>query len=200
MKVDHRHVGRGHANGGAVELSVELGQDQADGARGAGRGRDHGQGGGAGPVQVLVQGVLHRLVTGIGMDCGHEAFDDADLFVQDRGDRREAIGGAGGVRHDAHSFSQFVVIDAVDDGEVGSRGRRRDQDAFRAALQMHFRLFALGENAGAVHHHVNAKLAPGKLRRVALGKRLDGVAIDADRRFEGLDAPRKRPVHRIVAQ
>src|SRR5690606_6606032 len=47
-----------NAHGEAVELAVELGEHQADGLGGAGRGGDHVQGRGAGATQVLVRAVL----------------------------------------------------------------------------------------------------------------------------------------------
>ena len=47
--------------------------------------------------------------------------------VQHLGDRRQAVGRARGVRDDLVLGRQLVVIDAVDDGEVGVVGRCRDQ-------------------------------------------------------------------------
>lgn len=38
------------------------------------------------------------------------------------GDRREAVGRAGAVGDDEVVLGQFVVVDAVDDGEVGTVG------------------------------------------------------------------------------
>ena len=69
-----------------------------------------------------VHGVERRLVAGIGMDRGHEAGLDADRVVQHLGDRREAVGGATGVRDDDVVLGQRVVVDAVDDGGVGIVG------------------------------------------------------------------------------
>ena len=100
LEVDHRDVGRRHADGDAVELALELGQHQADRLGGAGRGRDHRQRRGAGAVEILVHGVERRLVAGVGVDGGHEALLDADRVVQHLGDRRQAVGRARGVGDD----------------------------------------------------------------------------------------------------
>ena len=39
MKIDDGHIGGRHANRCAIEFAIELGQDEADGPRRAGRGR-----------------------------------------------------------------------------------------------------------------------------------------------------------------
>jgi hypothetical protein len=48
----------------------------------------------------LVDLVEDLLVVGIGVDRGHQPAFDADRVVQHLGERREAVGGARGVRDD----------------------------------------------------------------------------------------------------
>ena len=124
--------GVGTRIGDAVELAVEFRQHEADGLGGAGRGRDHRQRGGAAAIEILVHGVERRLVAGVGVDRRHDALLDADDVVQHLGDRGEAVGGARGVRDDDVVLGQLVVVDAVDDGQVGAVGRGRDQHALGA--------------------------------------------------------------------
>ena len=88
LEVDQRHVRRRHAHRAAVELALQVGDDEADRLGRAGRGRDDVQRRGAGPVEVLVQRVERRLVAGVGVDRRHEALLDADRLVHDIGDRR----------------------------------------------------------------------------------------------------------------
>ena len=45
FEVDHRHVGRGHADRRAVELALEFRQHEADGGRRTGRRGDQVEGG-----------------------------------------------------------------------------------------------------------------------------------------------------------
>ncbi len=116
-------------------------------------------------VEILVHGVERRLVAGIGVDRGHEAVLDADRVVEHLGDRREAVGGAGGVGDDLVVLGQLVVVDAVDDGEVGAVGRRRDQHALGAGGQMRRGLVLGGEDAGAFERDVDAEVLPRQLRR-----------------------------------
>jgi hypothetical protein len=58
-------------------LPEHLGDDQLEGLGGAGRGGNHGEGGGAGAAQVLVRRVQDDLVVGVAVDGGHDAADDA---------------------------------------------------------------------------------------------------------------------------
>ena len=86
--------------------------------------------------------------------------------LQHLGDRREAVGGAGGVGDDHVVLGQLVVVDAIDHGEVGAVGGRRDQHALGAGRQMRRRLVLGGEDAGAFERDVDAEVLPRQLRRV----------------------------------
>ena len=91
---------------------------------------------------------------------------DADGIVQDLGHRRQAVGGAGRVRDDEVVLGQLVVVDAVDDGQVGAVGRRRDEHALGAGGEMRGGLVAGGEDAGAFERDVDAEFLPRQLRRI----------------------------------
>src|SRR6185312_3407851 len=101
-------------------------QHQPDRLRRAGGGRDHVQRGGAGPAQVLVRAVLQVLVGGVRVDRGHQATLDAEGVVEDLGQRRQAVGGAGGVADDRLRAVVLLVVDAHDDGQVVTGRRRGD--------------------------------------------------------------------------
>ena len=121
--------------------------------------------------------------------------------LQHLGDRRQAIGGAGGVGDDHVVLGQLVVVDAVDDGEVGAVGRRRDQHALGAGGEMRRGLVLGGEDAGAFHARCRCR---GLSRAACVGSLIavtligavadaDGVALDGD--FAG-----KPAMHRVEAQ
>ena len=84
----------------------------------------------------LMELVLGGLVVGVGVHRGHEALLDADRVVHHLGERRQAIGGAGSIGNHEMLAGQLVVIDAIDDGEVGIVGRRGDEDALGAGVEM----------------------------------------------------------------
>ena len=131
-QVDHADIRHRHPDRGAVELALQLGQHEADSLGGAGRGRDQIDGGGTRPVGILMQRVHGALVAGIGVHRRHVAVLDADRLVQHLRHRSEAIGGAGGVGDDVVLLRELVVVDAIDDGEVGARcTARRPARAWR---------------------------------------------------------------------
>ena len=63
-------------------------------------------------------------------------------------------------------LGQLVVVDAVDDREVGAVGGRGDQHALGAGGQMRRGLVLGGEDAGAFQRDVDAQLLPRQLGRV----------------------------------
>ena len=85
--------------------------------------------------------------------------------LQHLGDRREAVGGAGGVGDDEVVLRQLVVVDAVDDRQVGAVGRSRDDDALGAGREVGGGLVARGEDAGALEGDVDAEVLVRQLGR-----------------------------------
>src|SRR5215218_3864911 len=81
--------GDGNADGVAVQLALELGQDQADGLGSTGGGGNHVDGGGTRTAEVLVRAVLQVLVCGVGVNGGHQATLDAELVVDHLGQRAQ---------------------------------------------------------------------------------------------------------------
>ena len=93
--------------------------------------------------------------------------------------RRQAVGGARGVRDHRVGAFQHVLVDAEHDGGVDVlAARRRDDDFLGAALEVGRGFFLAGEKAGALEHDVDAQLAPWNFGRVALREHADRVAVD----------------------
>ena len=97
-------------------------------------------------------------------------------------------------------FGELVVIDAVDDGEVGAVGGRGDDDALGARGQQRRRLVARGEDAGAFERDVDAEILVGQFGRALDRRDLDLAAADADRIAVDGDFVRKASVHAVEAQ
>ena len=93
--------------------------------------------------------------------------------LQHLGDGGQAVGRARGVRDDLVVARQLLVVDAIDDGEVGALRRRRDEHALGAGSQMHLRLVLVGEDARAFHDDVDAEVLPRQLGRILFGQHLD---------------------------
>ncbi len=166
-QVHQRDVRRRHPHRQAIQAPGQLRQHQADGLGRAGGRRNHRLRRGAGAVEILVCLVQQVLVVGVGMHGIEQPLANADRLMQHLGQRRQAVGGAGGVGHHPLTAQQFVV-DAIDHGQVGAIERVRSEHPLGAGLQMLVDQRARLELARAFQHHVDAKLLPGQLRGVAL--------------------------------
>ena len=154
---------------------MQLGNHQADGLGRTGAGGNHRHGGGARPVQVVVGLVEQVLVVGVGVHRGDQPLADAHRGVQHLGQRRQAVGGAGGIGDDL-LVAQQVVVDAVHHRQVGAVQRVREQHARRTGGQVLLGQRAFLRLAGAVHHHVHVQLLPGQLGHVLFADQADGLA------------------------
>ena len=200
-EVDHRHVGGRDPDRDAVELALELGQHEADRGGGPGGGRDHAHRARAGAAQVLVREVVDRLVVGVGVHGRGEAALDAEVVEQDLGHRGQAVGGAGGVR-DQLVLGRIVLalVDAEHDRDVRVLGGRGDHDLLGAGLQVLGGHGPVPEDAGGLHHDVDAHLAPRQRGRILGRADADLPAVDEDRLALGLHLGVQRAVDGIVLQ
>ena len=119
----------------------------------------------------------------VGVDGREDRAPDAEGFVQDLRDRREAVHGRGRVGHDAVLRPDPVVVDAHDDRDVGRLERRRQQDdAPRSGRQMRLGLGARAPAGSRLEHRVDAELAPPRDGRLILaGEQRDAPASDDQR-------------------
>jgi len=147
-----------------------------------------------------VEHVGQHLVVGVGVDGGHQSGFDADGLIEHLGHRRQAVGGARGIRDDVITVLEDIVVDAIDHRRQVLAGRRRDQHLARAGTQMRRGFFLAGEEAGAFHHHVDPQLAPGQLARIALGQHPDAVAVDDHRIALDADLGVELAVRGVVAR
>ena len=200
LQVDDRDVRGRDADRRAVQLALQFGQDQAQGLGGAGRGRDHRQGGGAAAVQILVHRIQRRLVAGVGVDGGHIAALDAEQVVQHLGHRGQGVGRARAVGHDDVVGRQGLMVDLEDDGLVGAVGRGRDQHALGPRLQVSRGLVLGGEDARAFQGDVHLQLGVRQVGRVALGRDFDLARANVDPVLAGRDGAGEAAVHRVIAE
>ncbi|CAI8209580.1 MAG: Uncharacterised protein [SAR116 cluster bacterium] len=100
----------------------------------------------------------------------HETLHDAAMFMQDAGNGRQTVGGAGRVRNHRHIVGQAVVIDTIDDRGVGPLRRCRNNDLCCAGVKMGARRRRIGENAGTFHDKINAMIPPAACLGAAFAK------------------------------
>jgi hypothetical protein len=97
-------------------------------------------------------------------------------------------------------LADLVVVDSIDDGDVGAVGGRRDENALGAGRKMRRGLFLRGEDAGALHRDIDVELLVRKLGRVLDRRHLDRAAADIHRVAGDFDLVREAAVHRVEAQ
>ena len=79
---------------------------------------------------------IDEILTSSGsMDSCHESLNDSEVVVNDLGQGRKAVGGAGSIGHHLHAGLVGILIDAHHEhGSVGGGGR--DDDLLGASLNI----------------------------------------------------------------
>ncbi len=184
-QVHDGHVGSGDTHRHAGELAVQGRDDLADGLGSAGAGGDDVVVNGTGAAQILLlrEAVHDGLGGGGGVHGGHQTLNNTEVVVDDLGDGRQAVGGAGGVGHELHVGGVLVQVDAADEHRgVVLRGAGHHDD-LRAGVDVSLRLGLVEVNAGALQNVLHAELAPGDEGGVAVGlvgENLDDLAVDGN--------------------
>ena len=148
-----------------------------------------------------MRAVDELLVAGVGVGGGHQAVDDAERVVEHLHQRHEAVGGAARVRDDLVLLRLVVlVVDAVDDREVGTGRRGRHDDGRGTRLEVHRCVVTLGEEARRLDHDVDAEVAPRECLGVALGQHRQRVVADLDPVLGGRDLLGQHAHDRVVLE
>ena len=149
----------------------------------------------------LVRPVDDVLVTRVGVDRGHQAFDDAERVVEHLHERHDAVGRAAGVRdHLVLADAEVLVVDAVHERGVGSGAGRRDDHERCAGVEVCARGVTRVEEAGRFDHDVDTEFAPWQIGRVALAEHGERVVADLDPALDGLDVVGQHTEHRVVLE
>ena len=184
-QVNDGDIGSGNAHGHTGELAVELRDDLADCLCSAGGSGDDVVVDGACAAQILLLGeaVNDGLGSGGSVNGGHEAFDDAEVVIDDLCHRSKAVGGAGSVGDELHILGVLVEVDAADEHRgIVLCGAGHDDDLC-AGIDVSLCLFLGQVNAGALENVVNTQLAPGNEGSVTvglIGENLDDLAVNGN--------------------
>src|SRR3981081_1008472 len=101
------------------------------------------------------------LIVGVGVNGGHGATVNAKCLLQNFGDRRQAIRGAGSIGdHVVFRSVVSVVVDAENKGRVWTIGRRRNNDFLDRSAQMFLRISTLGKKSRGFNDDVRAHRWP----------------------------------------
>ena len=172
-----------NAEGHTGELAFDFGADESDGFRSAGRRRNQIHGCGASAFPILLAGAVDGfLCRGVAVNGGHEAFLNAEPFLEQHvNQRREAVGSAGRVGND-EMFGRivFVVVDAHDDGDVFVLAWRGDDDALGTCGDVALGLLGVDEQTGGFNDEVNPELFPGESGGILRADHEDVLAVHND--------------------
>merc|ERR1719387_1325954 len=135
------------------------------------------------------------------MDGRHETLLDAELFVDDLDQGREAIGSARGTRNDVHGGLVVLLVDTDDDGRrLGILRGCRNNDLLRTTLNVFHAALRGSESSCRLANILNASILPWNLSWVTRGRegdweavddepivgKLDGVALTAEAAVDGV--------------
>ena len=180
-QIDDGNVRGRNSQRDTVQLTLQLRQDQRNRLGGAGGGRHNVQRRSARTSQISVRGIQDSLITSVGVSGGHGALDDAEAFVQNLGERRQAVSGARGVGDDVGRRVKLVRVDTNDVGrDVVTLGRGRDNNLLGTRGDVLASARAVEKDTGTFDDDVDAHFLPRQLQRVSLRDNLDDVAIDRD--------------------
>ena len=145
-EVDDGHVARRYTERHTGEFTVQAGNDLANGLGGT-SGRGNNVSSGTAPTAPVLGGrtVDGLLGGGRGVHGRHQTFDDAEPIVDNLGERRKAVCRARGVGDDVDVRGILFFVDAQNKHGCIGRGSR-DDDLFRAALEVCRGLFFCGED------------------------------------------------------
>ena len=95
--IDYRDIRCRHAQGEPIEFAFEFGKHEANGFGSAGRSGNDRQRGGASATKVAVWQIEQLLIIRVRVNCSHQSFFDAEIFMQDFGEWSQTVCGAGSV-------------------------------------------------------------------------------------------------------
>ena len=121
------------------------------------------------------------LVSGIGVDCGHQTGRQTEFFQKYLGNRRQAVGGARRIGNDVMSFGIVPgVVDSHDNGDVRILRRSGNYNFTSPCGQMSAGSFPVPEKPGAFGHHIDTKGFPVTFFRIIYRGNGDGTKAYLD--------------------
>ncbi len=184
-QVNDRDVRSRDTHGHAGELAVQGRNYLANslGSAGAGRNDVVVDGASAAKILLLREAVHDGLRSSGSVYGGHESLDDAEVIVNNLGQRSQAVSGAGSVGNELHVGGVFVKVDAADEHRsIVLCGTGHDDD-LSTSIDVSLSLFLGQIHTSALQYILDAQLAPRDEGSVTIGlvrEDLNDLAIDSD--------------------
>lgn len=198
-QVNDGNISTGNTHGGSGQLALELRDNLADCFCSAGAGGDDIAVNTAAKTPILLgEAVNNFLSCSIGMDGGHEAFDYAEVVVEDLCKRCKAVGGAGCVGNDLYVGSVLIKVYTADEHRSIVLGGAGENDYLSACIKVSLCLLGGEECAGALENILNAHCAPGKLCGIAVADYCNALAVYGDGIIVVLNGSLETAVYGVV--
>lgn len=172
-EIKEREIWGREENGKEVEIEFKLRKKEKEGIGRKSRGRDNGKGRGEGEVEIIVNGVKSRMVESIGVDSGNKEILDKDSIVEKMRKRRKEVGGKRRVGDEKMVISKIVVVEKIEEGEIGKVWGRGEDEEIGERLKMKWWIVERGENEGELKGDIEVLLIKRKLGRVEEGMKID---------------------------
>ncbi len=199
-EVNDGHVGSGDTHRHTSEFAVEFGENFAYSLGStSGRGDDVLEDATTTTPVFLRRTVNGLLSSGSSVNGGHETTLDAELVVENLGDRSETVGGARSVGDDLLA-SVGVVVNTVDEHRGSVLRRCRHDDLLGTSLEVSACELLGQEETGRLDNNVNAEGAPSDVGGILLSEDLDLVAINDEVVTLYLDVMVELAVNGVVLQ
>ena len=154
--------------GHVSELPLQLRDDLAHSLGEASGSRDDVLSSPSAITPQVPRGAVHGLLGGSdGMDSGHEAFHNAEVVMDDFGQRSQAVGGAGGIADNLEGVVILLVVHAHHKHRGISR-RSQDDDPLGSALQVSPTLLHGGEDPSGLHNILSTSITPFDVGGISL--------------------------------
>ena len=199
-QVNEGNIGSRNAERHAGELAVEHRENLAHSLCSTRGGRDDVFEDAAATAPVLLGRAVNGLLrSGCCVDGGHETALDAELVVQDLGNRSEAVRGAGSVGDDVLARIGLVVY-AIDEHRGRILRRSGHDDLLRTGLDVGAGEFVGEEETGRFNDDIHIEGSPSNVGRILFREHLNLVAIDDEEVAFRLDVVVELAVHGIILQ
>ena len=133
------------------------------------------------------------------MNRRHEAFHDAELVVDNLGQRSQAVRCAGSIGNNLHVLGVGVEVNTADKrGGFLILCRSGDNNLLSASLNMSGSLLGGAEHARGLHNVLRFNSAPRNLGRLLLSKNADLLAIDNELAVLSLYGAIEMTMHGVV--
>ena len=125
----------------------------------------------------LPRGAIHDFLGGgDSMDCGHESPHNAEVVIDDLGQRSQAVGGAGGVADDLEGVAILLTVHTHHrHGGISRRGR--EDDPLHPTCQVSSSLHGGGDPSG-LHSTLSTSISPFAVGGISLLEDGDGLSIN----------------------